>query len=47
MSLVGLNKMLKKILSLVFNFNKKPTLKKYIEAKKCDDFIFENRDFDD
>ena len=20
---------------------------KYIEAKKCDDFIFENRDFDD
>ena len=30
-----------------FNFNKKPTLEKYIEAKKCDDFIFENRDFDD
>ena len=22
-------------------------LEKYIEAKKCDDFIFENRDFDD
>tara|TARA_R100001509_G_C4743981_1_gene174126 strand:+ start:173 stop:346 length:174 start_codon:yes stop_codon:yes gene_type:complete len=56
--------MLKKILSLVSNFNKKPetskeeqdafkyealkyyNLEKYIEAKKCDDFIFENRDFD-
>ncbi len=43
--------MLKKILSLVFNFKKEYQysikLKKYIEAKKCDDFIFENRDFDD
>ena len=62
MSSAELNRMLKKILSLVSNFKKetKPSKEeqdafkyealkhyKYIEAKKCDDFIFENRDFDD
>ena len=40
MSLVESSKMLKKIHSQGFNSEN-------IEAKKCDDFIFENRDFDD
>jgi len=35
--------MSKKIRSQDSNSN----LEKYIEAKKCDDFIFENRDIDD
>jgi len=43
MLLVELNKMLRKIPSPVSNSD----LEKYIEAKKCDDFIFENRDIDD
>ena len=43
MLLVVLNKMLRKIPSQVSNSD----LEKYIEAKKCDDFIFENRDIDD
>ena len=40
---VALNKMLERILSPDSNSE----LEKYIEAKKCDDFIFENRNFDD
>ncbi len=43
MSSVESNKMSKKIPSQVSNSE----LDKYIEAKKCDDFMFENRDFDD
>ena len=43
MLLVELNKMLRKIPSQVSNSD----LEKYIEAKKCDDFIFENRDIND
>ena len=37
---VALNRMLEQILSLDSNYK----LEKYIEAKKCDDFIFENHD---
>ena len=40
MSLEESNRMLRKIHSQGFNSEN-------IEAKKCDDFIFENRDFDD
>ena len=43
MSSVESNKMLRKTLSQVSNSE----LEKYIEAKKCDDFMFENRNFDD
>ena len=43
MSLVESNKMSRKIPSQDSNSK----LEKYIEAKKCDDFMFENRDFDD
>jgi len=43
MSSEELSRMSKKTHSPISNSE----LEKYIEAKKCDDFIFENRDFED